>query len=138
MLLKLKRTWKSDNTTIGTLLAYADNDLDNSLLRVFTLEDVERKEKIKEETAITKGRYAIVWTYSPSFKKDVLMLTDVPNFERIYIHAGNRSADTEGCILCGLIRRNDRIEMSREAVSAVYQLVGEALERGEKVFIDIV
>ena len=138
MLLKLKRLWKSEKSTIGTLMVYNDNDLDNSLLRVFSLEDVERPEKIKGETAIPKGRYEITWTYSPSFKKDVLMLLDVPNFDRIYIHAGNRSADTEGCILCGVIRRNDRIEMSREAVSAVYQLVGEALERAEKVFIDIV
>jgi hypothetical protein len=139
MLLKLKRVWKSLITSIGTLHVYNDGDLENSILRVFTLEDVEREDGIKVfgKTAIPKGRYEIVWTYSQGFKRNVLMLLNVENFDRIYIHAGNKAEDTLGCIICGLIRGVDRLTMSTQAVDAVYLLVGQALERKEMVFIEI-
>lgn len=137
MILKLGRKWKTEKSTIGTLHVFNDNDLENSLLRVFTLEDVERDVKIHGKTAIPKGKHKIVWTYSTKFKRNVLMLLNVENFSRIYIHAGNFAEDTEGCIICGLVRRKDKVEMSTQAVAAVYLLVGEALARKEEVYIEI-
>jgi hypothetical protein len=139
MLLKLVRTWRTEKSTIGLLYAYNDNDPANSIFRCFTLEDVEREVKIKGQTAIPKGTYEIAWTWSPKFKRDVLMLLNVPNFERIYFHGGNKSEDTEGCILCGLHRNpdNNKINFSAYAIAALYQLVGEALEKKEKVQIEI-
>lgn len=139
MKLILQRTWRTEKTTIGLLYAYNDSDLGNSLFRCFTLEDVERDVKVKGATAIPKGAYEIAWTWSPKFRKEVLMLLNVPNFERIYFHAGNKSEDTEGCILCGLFRNpdNNRIGFSTPATNALYQIVGEAMSRGEKITIEI-
>ena len=137
MILNLVRTWKTAKSTIGLLYAYLDNDMENSIFRFYTLEDVERAVKIKGQTAIPTGSYEIVWDWSKKFQKQVLMLKDVHNFDRIYIHAGVKAEDTEGCILCGLIRKDDLIVMSAPAVSAVYHEVGEALKKGEKVIINI-
>ena len=137
MLLKLKRNWFSATEIIGLLYAYNDGDLDNSLLRVFSLEDIERPVKIKGQTAIPVGRYEIEWAWSPHFKKQVLMLKDVPNFDRIYLHAGTKHEDTEGCILLGIIKSGNRLVRSEPAVAAVYQLVGDALARKEEVLIEI-
>lgn len=139
MYLKLKRIWKGEKCVIGTLHAYNDDDLDGSIHRCFTLEDVERAEKIKGETAIPKGIYNVVLTWSPKFRREVMMLENVPNFDRIYIHAGNDQDDTEGCILVGNIRRGtERIDKSTAALSDVMQLFNEAKARGESVKIEIV
>lgn len=135
MELILKRTWISPKSVIGLLYLY---DVDgDSLFRCFTLEDVERNEKIWGQTAIPKGRYRILKTYSPKFKREVFMLENVPNFERIYIHAGNSPDDTDGCILCGFRRYENRITRSREAVSVVYEIIQEAFDRSELVFITV-
>jgi hypothetical protein len=120
-------------------LAYNDDDLDGSIQRCFTLEDVERTEKIKGETAIPKGIYNVALTWSPKFRREVMMLENVPNFERIYIHGGNDHNDTEGCILVGNIRRGtERIDRSNAALSDVMQLFNEAKARGESVKIEII
>ena len=136
MKLVLKRTWKTDVSIIGLLYLYDEQG--ESLFRCFTLEDVERTEKIKGMTAIPKGEYEIVKTYSPKFNRPVPMLVGVPNFERVYIHGGNDAADTEGCILVGFIRKPDKIERSREAVSMLYDdIIFPALSAGTKITISI-
>lgn len=137
MILKIKRTWRTDKSTIGLLYIYNDKDPENSLLRVFTLEDIEREVKIKGQTAIPKGSYELEWTWSPKFQRNVIMLKDVPNFSRVYFHAGNKSSETEGCILSGLIREKDKVVMSNQANAAIYSLVGAALDRKEKVILTI-
>ena len=137
MRLILKRTWRNDESTIGLLYIYNDSDLDNSIFRCFTLEDLERPEKIKHETAIPTGEYEVAFTWSPKFKRNVLMLLNVPNYERIYLHEGVKKDDTSGCILVGQIRREKTIENSKPCIQCIEKLCKEAETKGEKITIKI-
>ena len=66
-----------------------------------TLEDTFRIKKVKHETCIPPGTYEIEVSYSPTFKRELPLLKDVPDFLGIRIHRGNTNKDTSGCILVG-------------------------------------
>lgn len=57
------------------------------------------------QKAIPKGYYTLSLTYSPRFKRNLPLISVVPNRCGIRIHAGNKSSDSQGCVLVGL--RND-------------------------------
>jgi hypothetical protein len=92
--------------------------------------------KIKGETAIPYGAYQLEITRSTRWKKDMLQVMDVPGFSGIRIHAGNTSADTEGCLLVGDIKGDDFISNSRPALVRVFGAVQAALHRGDEVTIE--
>jgi len=102
MILELQRKWFTDKSTIGELLI-------NDEYECVTLEDPERDEKIPGITAIPRGFYPVIITYSNRFQKRMPLLKDVPNFTGIRIHTGNKAEDTEGCILVGRSRATDWI-----------------------------
>jgi len=116
MELLLKRLHKTSNSTIGELYV-------NGVFECYTLEDVERDVKIKNETAIAKGKYKVVITYSNRFKRDLPLLLNVPNFEGVRIHSGNTNHDTEGCILVGLTRSKDFVGNSRKAFTKLFNKI---------------
>ena len=82
MVLKLQRTKEVNNATIGEI------HIDGNFI-CYTLEDKVRPTKIKHETCIPAGTYIINITYSPTFKKMLPLLLNVPGFYGIRIHAGN-------------------------------------------------
>lgn len=63
----------------------------------------------------------------------------MPGFEAIRMHAGNTSADTEGCPLLGMQATEVSLiaGTSRPAVALVKGEVQRALSKGEVVTIDI-
>ncbi len=111
----------------------------------WTLEDPVRERpgvpvadwKIAGKTAIPAGRYQIVLTLSPRFKRELPLLVDVPGFTGVRIHAGNRADDTEGCLLPGYDRGPDWVGRSREAEGALIFRIAGARTRGEPVTIDV-
>jgi hypothetical protein len=75
------------------------------------------------ETAIPAGTYKVKITYSPRFKKKVPEVLDVPGFEGIRIHPGNKAEDTEGCILVGQSKSKDWVGQSKMAYESLYRKI---------------
>ena len=140
MKLTLKRIALRPTYTIGKL--YIDN-----VYFCDTIEDTVRdlnkngkfdngEQKIKGKTAIPYGTYEIKWTYSPRFKKYTPQLMNVPSFEGIRVHAGNTSADTEGCLILGENKQVGKVLNSRATINKFYPIIKEACSNG-KVTIEI-
>lgn len=142
MQLELNRNWTRVDTTFGAL--WVDGALECS-----TLEDELREIpgravaewKIKHETAIPAGTYAIELVNSPHFGPDTMSLVGVPGFDLIRIHSGEDKDSTDGCIIVGdVVDLQDRTIHGGKAHGVLARLkhkVVEAIHRGEKVFIKI-
>lgn len=140
MKLTLKRIALRPTYTIGKL--YIDD-----VYFCDTIEDTVRdlnkngkfdngEKKVHSKTAIPYGIYEIKWTYSPRFKKYTPQLMNVPSFEGIRIHAGNTSADTEGCLILGKNKQVGKVLNSIDTINKFYPIIKEACSNG-KVTIEI-
>lgn len=124
MKIELKRFYYGENHTIGKL--YIDGEY-----QCYTLEDKMRQEtdkpvsawKVQSKTAIPTGIYKVIITMSARFKRLLPLLLNVDGFSGIRIHAGNTSADTEGCILVGTAwdGKSDFISNSRVAFNSLME-----------------
>lgn len=147
MELKLYRVSSQADSTNGILYI-------NDEFACFTLEDEQRKVKVKGETAIPLGIYEIQFRtvggfhtkYQSRFSdihKGMLELQDVPNFQYILIHCGNTDEHTAGCILVGDSQENNEllkdgfIGKSTQAYKRIYPKIASALLNNEKVTIEI-
>ena len=92
--------------------------------------------KTKGKTAIPEGRYPVVVTLSPRFKRWLPLLVGVPHYEGIRIHSGNTAQDTEGCILVGRNTEVGRVTDSRRTLYRLMQVLNHR-DDGEPVFIEI-
>lgn len=118
----------------------------NGLYACDTLEDKDRKleeggTKVPGKTAIPRGRYKVTVDFSNRFKRRMIHVLDVPQFDGIRIHAGNTPDDTEGCILVGEHDPDEfghNIVNSRVHLSAVQRDVESALSRNEAVWLEVV
>lgn len=121
MTLYLTREPTLAGATIGML--YADEDR-----LCYTLEDAIRTEKIPGETAIPPGRYRVVLSWSPHFKRTLPSVLNVPKFTSIRIHGGNDPSDTDGCILVGMERVGQRIRSCAPALATVIAAINASTE----------
>ena len=105
----------------------------------YTCEDVIRPpgEKVPGQTAIPAGRYQVVITDSPRFKRRLPILLDVPDFFGIRIHPGNTDRDTEGCILPGRGVTPAGVTQSVLAFDSLFARIDSALIVGEEVWIEV-
>lgn len=140
MYLQLPRDYFTDKSTEGQILI-------NGTFECYTLEDKDRKletnpnDKVYGETAIPRGSYRLIISYSKRFKRDLIEILNVNGFTGVRIHSGNKPEDTEGCIIVGLINeKNDDnwVGSSKVAYDGLHQKVKDALERGELVTLEIV
>lgn len=134
MQLRLERVQIDHDVTIGSLSA-------DGVWQCWTLEDVVRPKgfKVPGQTAIPAGRYRVLITPSPRFKRDLPLLVDVPFFTGVRIHPGNTAADTEGCILVGAERGADgkSIGRSRVAFDNLFIKLADALSRRGQIWLEI-
>ena len=119
--ISLVRRWFTDISTIGDLLAPG--------FVGYALEDpVLAGPKVPGATAIPAGRYRVEITWSPRFGRFMPILLDVPHFTGIRIHEGNVAADTNGCILVGMRRAENRVLDSRKAYQRLLTIIRAADE----------
>lgn len=141
MKITLKRIALKNTYTIGKLYIDGEYFCD-------TLEDTVRdlnksgkfdngEKKIYGETAIPYGTYNVKWTYSNKFKKYMPLIENVPSFAGIRIHAGNSSADTQGCILVGENKAVGKVLNSKNTVNKLYPIIQNACKKGS-VTIEVV
>ena len=116
MKLVLERTFKGSAYTIGKLYVDGDyfcdtlEDVDRGLSSDMPLSEINEK-KVYGKTAIPTGTYKVVMNVvSPKFKDrtwakpwdgKLPRLENVPGYEGILIHVGNKAEDALGCILVG-------------------------------------
>lgn len=140
MKLTLKRIALRPTYTIGKLYindAYFCDTIEDTVRdtnKNGKFDNVEKK--VHSKTAIPYGTYEIKWTYSPRFKKYTPQLMNVPSFEGIRIHAGNTSADTEGCLILGENKQVGKVLNSRATINKFYPIIKKACSNG-KVTIEI-
>lgn len=112
MIIELKRDG-TDSPNYGELFI-------DGVLVGQTLEDTDRHledggEKIYGETAIPRGRYRVILSFSNRFQKVMPEVLGVGTHTGVRIHGGNDEVDTLGCPLLGRIRTATGIANCRAA-----------------------
>lgn len=130
MNLLLKRIALKPEYTIGKLYIDGQYFCD-------TLEDTVREKKIAGKTAIPAGTYQVIVNRSPKFKRDLPLLLDVPNFERIRIHRGNTAKDTSGCILVGENKVKGKVINSTKYETLLTAILKREMQSGSNISITV-
>lgn len=122
----------TDKTTLGKL--FVDGKYECN-----TLEDKVRPdgEKVYGQTAIPAGTYDVIIDLSNRFKIELPRLLNVPMFEGIRIHPGNKAEDTDGCILVGVTRSKDWVGQSKIAFNRLFDQMEKAYQLKEPITIEI-
>ena len=135
MTLRVIREPSREGATLGVLFF-------DDVFFCFTLEDPIREQpgqpvaawKVPGQTAIPAGHYRVTLTPSPRFGRVLPRLHAVPGFEGVLVHAGNKSADTEGCLLVGLDRGQAFVGRSQLALQRV---MARLIDTIDEIWIDI-
>ena len=98
----------------------------------------KKAQKMKGTTAIPEGTYSLVVTKSGRFAAWLPLLLGVLGFSGIRIHAGNEPKHTQGCILVGENKKVGMVVNSRIWLHRLMNLITEARERDEGIWITIV
>jgi hypothetical protein len=156
----LQRFSDNRDSTLGVLVKTLPTPQGvKTVFQGYTLEDQFNAVKIAKETRIPAGRYEIVINRTETPKTlayrarynwflSHLQLANVPGFQGIYIHIGNKDEDTDGCILLGDAAGNNiigdhGISASTEAFRRFYSATYDFLDHREggkfvnKAFITI-
>lgn len=144
MKLVLKRINNQDNYCEGKL--YIDGiyqcdvieDTDRGLTNEMSVTEIQSK-KVYGETAIPKGTYQITLdVVSPKFKNrswatfcegKLPRLLDVPGFEGVLIHVGNKAADSLGCLLVGQKSSDGIVSNSTQTFKDLYYKLKQATDQ---------
>ena len=147
MKIKVQRYSTSDESTIGLL--WIDGRWES-----YTIEDAWHMVKQSGVTRIPEGTYEVqlrndggmTKQYAkrfPEIHQGMLWLRQVPEFDWVYIHTGNKAKHSEGCILVADGPPNDNrkaegfVGSSGPAYTRIYPPIAQAILDGEDVTIEI-
>lgn len=159
MELKLKRTAKKKDYTIGHLYRW-DDGLHKWIFLCDTIEDKDRgldqsmteaninSIKVKHKTAIPTGIYEVLMNVvSGTFVKKQLYkdfcqgkvprLKYVKGFSGILIHSGTDQESSSGCIIVGENKVVGKVINSWATYKRVYNVLKVAANKGEKITLTI-
>ena len=157
MKLTLDRFYKGPKYTIGHLyyehngqmvyLCDTMEDVDRGLKKTWPLSQIKAA-KVKDETAIPRGTYAITLKqisykfasrpWAKPMKGYLPRLLGVPGFDGILIHIGNyANPDSSGCILVGINDKKGMVTKSTETFQKLYSMLKAADDRNENISITI-
>ena len=136
MELILDRIFLGERYTIGNLFLNGSYfcDVIEDVVRVLNSE----KDKVKSETAIPKGRYKVVLSYSPKFKRVLPEILDVPYFSGIRIHGGNTEKDSAGCLIVGENKVVGKVINSKATLEKLMNVLKPASDKKEDIWITII
>lgn len=155
MKIEVIRRYCSPTYTIGSMMLdgvyFCDTleDKNRELDSTMSLEEI-KEIKVKGETAVPYGTYKVTlnvkspkysnfnkYKYVAFTKGYIPRLIDVPGFEGILIHAGNKDKDTDGCILVGENKVKGQVINSQNTWVKLYKLMQQAIAQGEDINITI-
>ena len=114
-LIVIERFLYTHQETIGSMIC-SEGEKE---IHFITLEDVVRRKKIQDKTAIPFVTNAKVkTTFSPRFKRTLPFIFDVPDYTGIRIHSGLSHTHTSGCILLGLDYEYDNMTNHFKLISS--------------------
>ena len=134
MKLELNRIAKEPLYTIGRLFVdgkYFSDTLEDRC------RDLDKGEKVMNETAIPAGTYEVIVNVSVKFKRKLPLLLNVPHFTGIRIHRGNTDKDTSGCILVGENKQPGRVINSTGYELRLTELIERVMSAGDRIMIEI-
>ena len=97
----------------------------------------EYEEKIMDRTAIPYAIYELVVTFSPKFKRDMVLVKDVKHFSGVRLHWGRSNKNTSGCPLLGKKYAEGKLN-NIGMTDKVVEMVSNLTESGHRVFLEIV
>lgn len=142
MEIKVNRIARKGGYTIGRLFInneyFCDTleDTDRGLKDTMQVDEILAK-KVKAQTAIPTGKYDVILTFSPKFKRVLPLLLNVKGYEYIRIHHGNFPSSTDGCLLVGENKIKGQIVNSRATLEKLMSVLLECEKKKEKVIITI-
>jgi hypothetical protein len=137
----VKRVELTDESSIsewsidGKFECYGIEDKDRGLLSSMSESEIKAL-KIYGKTAIPKGTYQVVLSFSNRFKKYLPELLNVKGYAGVRIHPGNTAADSEGCLLPGTTKAKNFVGNSVKAFNTLFAKM-KTVEKKEKIFITI-
>ncbi|AIM38990.1 hypothetical protein KO02_21560 [Sphingobacterium sp. ML3W] len=117
----------------------------NGIFICYVLEDAIREVKIRGETCIPEGIYALGLNKTAGMNvrykqlhggmhQGMVEVKGIPNFSLVFIHIGNYHQDTEGCLLTGSYYQffdgDYRVLHSAAGYKTLYPLILEKLHAG--------
>ena len=140
MEIQVNRIARKDGYTIGRMSLNGEyfcdtlEDTDRGLNAAMSVDEILSKKR-KGITAIPTGKYDVILTFSPRFKRVLPLLLSVKGYEGVRIHPGNTAEDTEGCLLVGENKEKGKVLNSRATLEKLMSVLLECEERKEKVTI---
>lgn len=93
-------------------------------------QDLSGGRKVPGKTCIPCGRYRLLYTFSPKFKRNMWLVDGVPFFQGIRVHTGNDADASEGCLIVG---RQLRVNGVGESVLALKDVEAYLASLGDPV-----